>query len=280
MMADFNTAALEPGPVRDLYLTCHLNAAQAALLLNLYKDAIEHASAAIDVDGCSIKGLYRRAVANYAMEQFQAALSDFQAALELDPKLEIIIGRIDEIKERLILSQLPGQGIRHVSQADVSTQEALRTLILQCQAVRVSMSANPVFFPLQVLERSLQHSSVFSVLALQPEGGQTALLAASDALRLAPLRRALGSMAGMAIADAIGHNFEFLPVRDVLSAAALRDTGVFLEYPCEVPGGRVVGQLNQFCLQPGQWTDDASMGLCIADSLICSGGKYDGSSVR
>eukprot|EP01098_Paradermamoeba_levis_P004378 TRINITY_DN1884_c0_g1_i7.p1 TRINITY_DN1884_c0_g1~~TRINITY_DN1884_c0_g1_i7.p1 ORF type:complete len:339 (-),score=76.15 TRINITY_DN1884_c0_g1_i7:15-1031(-) len=29
------------------------------------------------------------------------------------------------------------------------------------------------------------------------------------------------------------------------------------------------GAYNQFGLKPGQWTDDTSMGLCLADSLLC-----------
>merc|ERR1719162_2689928 len=36
---------------------------------------------------------------------------------------------------------------------------------------------------------------------------------------------------------------------------------------------------NSFSLQPGQWTDDAAMALCITDSLICCG-NYDGIDLR
>jgi len=36
---------------------------------------------------------------------------------------------------------------------------------------------------------------------------------------------------------------------------------------------------NRFDLKPGQWTDDASMGLCIADSLLCCDG-YDAFDLR
>lgn len=35
---------------------------------------------------------------------------------------------------------------------------------------------------------------------------------------------------------------------------------------------------NCFCSQ-GQWTDDASMGLCLADSLLTQNG-YNGSNIR
>jgi ADP-ribosyl-[dinitrogen reductase] hydrolase len=36
---------------------------------------------------------------------------------------------------------------------------------------------------------------------------------------------------------------------------------------------------NKFKVKPGQWTDDSSMGLCLADTLLTRG-RYDGSDVR
>ena len=69
----------------------------------------------------------------------------------------------------------------------------------------------------------------------------------------------LGSMLGMAIADSTGHRFEFEPVR--YNKITLRNMG-------DGPGGA-------FGLLPGQWTDDTSMGLCLADSLIINNGEYD-----
>ena len=72
-------------------------------------------------------------------------------------------------------------------------------------------------------------------------------------------RGSIGSMLGMAIADAMGHRFEFEPVR--YNIITLRNMG-------KGPGGA-------FQLLPGQWTDDTSMGLCLADSLIIKEGKYD-----
>jgi ADP-ribosyl-[dinitrogen reductase] hydrolase len=81
----------------------------------------------------------------------------------------------------------------------------------------------------------------------------------------------------MAVADGLGHNFEFMDVRDFGFKREKR--GPFFEYPCECPGGKVHNPLNQFNLQPGQWTDDCSMGLCMADSLLAKG-DYDGTSIR
>eukprot|EP00443_Scrippsiella_acuminata_P038749 CAMPEP_0115244612 /NCGR_PEP_ID=MMETSP0270-20121206/40074_1 /TAXON_ID=71861 /ORGANISM="Scrippsiella trochoidea, Strain CCMP3099" /LENGTH=346 /DNA_ID=CAMNT_0002659747 /DNA_START=60 /DNA_END=1098 /DNA_ORIENTATION=- len=42
---------------------------------------------------------------------------------------------------------------------------------------------------------------------------------------------------------------------------------------------QATGVYNKFALKPGQWTDDTSMGLCLADSLLVCGG-YDGSDIR
>lgn len=83
-------------------------------------------------------------------------------------------------------------------------------------------------------------------------------------------------MVGMAIADGLGHNFEFMPVRDTVK----RDSSApYFEYPSDCPGGRVHNAFNRFNLRPGQWTDDCSMALCIADSLLLKG-DYDGSNIR
>ena len=40
-----------------------------------------------------------------------------------------------------------------------------------------------------------------------------------------------------------------------------------------------VEPFNRFQLKPGQWTDDASMGLCLADTILCCG-RLDGADAR
>ena len=75
---------------------------------------------------------------------------------------------------------------------------------------------------------------------------------------------AIGSMLGMSIGDAMGSRLEFLPYipEDKLDPKKeLKNMG-------EKAGGH-------FRLEPGQWTDDTSMGLCIADSLLVNEGKLD-----
>lgn len=67
------------------------------------------------------------------------------------------------------------------------------------------------------------------------------------------VERAKGSLLGLAVGDAIGTSVEFKP------------RGTFTPVTDMVGGG-------VFHLQAGQWTDDTSMALCLADSLIeCHG---------
>lgn len=68
--------------------------------------------------------------------------------------------------------------------------------------------------------------------------------------------RAIGALAGLAVGDAVGTPLEFQP-RD--STAPLTDM---------IGGG-------PFRLEPGEWTDDTSMALCLADSLLASDPGFD-----
>ena len=63
-------------------------------------------------------------------------------------------------------------------------------------------------------------------------------------------QRCRGAMLGMALGDALGTAIEFMPPPK--DDEALKD----------IVGGGV------FSLLPGQWTDDTSFGLCLAESLI------------
>merc|ERR1719410_2907875 len=78
----------------------------------------------------------------------------------------------------------------------------------------------------------------------------------------------MGSMCGMAVGDALGHAFEFMPTQDTPGSAYF-----------DLKTLRFHGESNAFRLERGQWTDDASMGLCMADSLILRRG-FDGSDMR
>ncbi len=68
-----------------------------------------------------------------------------------------------------------------------------------------------------------------------------------------PVERYRGSLLGLAAGDALGATVQFRP------------PGTFPPMTGVVGGG-------SFHLQPGEWTDDTAMALCLADSLIESRG--------
>ena len=73
-------------------------------------------------------------------------------------------------------------------------------------------------------------------------------------------KASIGAMLGMAIGDAIGARVEFQPLD--YNYNEIKDMGKNIE--------------GKFKLKPGQWTDDTSMGLCLADSLIENKGNFNG----
>ena len=72
-------------------------------------------------------------------------------------------------------------------------------------------------------------------------------------MSLTLLDRYRGSLLGLACGDAVGTTVEFMP------------RGTFPPVTDMVGGG-------PFSLKPGQWTDDTSMALCLAESLLRKGG--------
>lgn len=95
------------------------------------------------------------------------------------------------------------------------------------------------------LETDEQEDRVHGCIALPEYQPDTAM----DAVR----QRAIGSLLGLAVGDALGTTLEF-SVRD----SRPRLTGM--------EGG------GPFRLEPGQWTDDTSMALALADSLLACDG--------
>eukprot|EP00928_Gymnodinium_smaydae_P055498 TRINITY_DN3901_c0_g2_i1.p1 TRINITY_DN3901_c0_g2~~TRINITY_DN3901_c0_g2_i1.p1 ORF type:complete len:513 (-),score=39.29 TRINITY_DN3901_c0_g2_i1:288-1826(-) len=82
------------------------------------------------------------------------------------------------------------------------------------------------------------------------------------------LNRFMGSLTGMAVADALGAPLEFLPAQDNVG-----------ERRYDMEQDRYLQPNNAFGLRRGQWTDDSSMGLCMADSLLVHR-EFDGSDMR
>lgn len=73
---------------------------------------------------------------------------------------------------------------------------------------------------------------------------------------VATFDRAAGALLGLAVGDAVGTTVEF------------KRRGSFPPVTDMAGGG-------PFGLQPGEWTDDTSMALCLADSLIATNGQLD-----
>ena len=66
----------------------------------------------------------------------------------------------------------------------------------------------------------------------------------------------------------MGHPFEYITVTDVPGTSHF-----------DLPTLEFHGEFNKFGCKRGQWTDDASMGLCMADSFILRQ-AFDGSDLR
>lgn len=79
-------------------------------------------------------------------------------------------------------------------------------------------------------------------------------------------KRAMGALVGMAVGDSVGAPLEFIPVGTKGSRFDAKTL-------------KLTGEFNKFSLNPGQWTDDTSMGLCIADSLLVHK-TYEPSDIR
>ena len=73
--------------------------------------------------------------------------------------------------------------------------------------------------------------------------------------------RGIGAILGMAIGDAIGASTEFLPFQK--QGLKLIENG-FKDIEWNIMNNKLIARHDKV----GIWTDDAAMGLCIADSLL------------
>lgn len=103
----------------------------------------------------------------------------------------------------------------------------------------------------------------FSVFGSVPSEQKDALISTAKLVGGSTMQRCMGALLGMTIGDSVGAPLEFMAVVDEPgSGGACFDVDT-----CSYVGRT----RNMFGIKPGQWTDDASMGLCIADSLIVKG---------
>ena len=122
--------------------------------------------------------------------------------------------------------------------------------------------------------KSLQGHTPFEDCALSAEERQA--MCASLASSNTAMDRGMGCMVGMAVGDSVGAPLEFLDATDptvVCGHATLPASSYSLKT------NSYVEPFNRFQLKPGQWTDDASMGLCLADTILCCG-RLDGADAR
>jgi ADP-ribosylglycohydrolase len=88
---------------------------------------------------------------------------------------------------------------------------------------------------------------------------------------------AMGSFLGMVLGDALGAPFEF--THYIPNPTADQGDEHFMSTGFDQVALWKSRYGNAFRLKVGQWTDDASMGLCLADSLICCEG-FDAIDLR
>ena len=86
-----------------------------------------------------------------------------------------------------------------------------------------------------------------------PEGLHADVLGVFTLANISQANRFRGSLMGLAVGDAVGTTVEFMR------------PGTFEPVTDMVGGG-------PFYLKPGQWTDDTSLALCLAESLVQCGG--------
>lgn len=143
-----------------------------------------------------------------------------------------------------------------------------------CEAARAVLSALDGR-DMTIGERGATGGSLalFSIFGTVPMELSNALLQELDlaCVKSVIVARCLGAILGMVAGDAVGAPLEFLDVVDEPgTGVAAFDTGTF-EYR-----GATWSKASFDPLQQGQWTDDSSMALCLADSLLVKQ-RFDGS---
>jgi len=89
---------------------------------------------------------------------------------------------------------------------------------------------------------------------------------------------AIGCLIGLTIGDAVGAPLEFTTVKSFEPSSFGLPSAEDSRWPHLKVDSKLVyeSECNKFRLQPGQWTDDASMALCLADSILVHRGYHGG----
>jgi len=87
-------------------------------------------------------------------------------------------------------------------------------------------------------------------------------------------KRAVACLLGLAVGDALGAPLEFHPVRYVGGSEFTKYSPPAGMDPSLWADTSEMRETNRFLLKMGQWTDDTSMALCLADSLLTHNGFH------
>jgi ADP-ribosylglycohydrolase len=148
---------------------------------------------------------------------------------------------------------LPPDSVQHLLSIE-QAKDVLKTSVWK-KLIRDDM---PVKLPPTSCD--LVHHSIFKNITIAPN---IRIALQSIIRRDAGADRAVGALVGLALGDAVGHPMEFVPVTDLK-----RKTTPYLEFDNATGLLKYHDEFNRFKLKSGQWTDDTSMSLCVADSLL------------
>ena len=140
-----------------------------------------------------------------------------------------------------------------ISESEPANSDEMSSAMLELSRLRDSMRFCNVGPVAQPFRGDLQHFTPFPPSPTEQRLSLLVKLATVDAT----MDRAIGSMVGLAVGDSVGAPLEFIDAVESGTGASKVDIGT-LTYR---------NACNRFGLLAGQWTDDASMGLALADSL-------------
>lgn len=235
----------------DLRLKLHSNRSQCYLNLMRWQEALDDSQVCLSIDEYHMKSILRRATALEALGSPRKALRDFAAVFEEEPKNDVAQRGVKRLRKLLQREQRTLK----VTASLISSSLAADLTAMLDELLITDVSVNQ--------SKSLNDYSILANVALERKQSLVERCKGDPFID-----RAMGSMCGMGIGDGVGHMYEFLPCRDTPG-----------ERYFDLSTMQFYGESNTFRLKHGQWTDDSSMGLCIADSLIIRKG-YDGSDIR
>lgn len=86
----------------DHNVTTLTNRALTWLKLDMYSECIQDSTKAIEIDGKCIKGYWRRAAAKAKLKDFKGSVTDFEAALVLEPGNKAIRDDLTKVIPKLV----------------------------------------------------------------------------------------------------------------------------------------------------------------------------------